>query len=46
MTVTIKGFAGLSSRECYSCHQPNFEAAKNPDHVLGIFQNNARLATT
>lgn len=29
-------FAGLS-RECYSCHQPNFEAAKNPDHVLGNF---------
>lgn len=29
-------FAGLS-RDCYSCHQPNFEAAKNPDHVLGNF---------
>nr|MBP9122563.1 hypothetical protein [Ignavibacteriaceae bacterium] len=29
-------FGGLS-RECYSCHQPNFEAAKNPDHVLGNF---------
>lgn len=29
-------FTGLS-RECYSCHQPNFEATKNPDHVLGNF---------
>lgn len=39
---TVGTFAGLS-KECYSCHKPNYEATTNPNHVAGNFSKQCQV---
>ncbi len=36
----------LTSTACYSCHQKDFQGAKNPDHVTGGFPQNCEVCHT